>query len=131
MLKIFTWIISSLSGGVLDKLLDAYSKRQDTNAQIATETIKAELETRRLQKEVIVVEQGWWVTAAIRPLIVYPFILHVGAVALDSTFTLGWGIAKLPSPYENLEQTIILSYFLTRPIEKFGRSFMDYLRNKS
>lgn len=130
MLSIFTSIVSYLSGGVLDKLLDIYSKKTDSNAQIAVATIQAELETRKLQKEILVVEQGWWVTAAIRPLVVYPFILHIGAIALDSTFTLGWGIAKLPSPYENLEQTIILSYFLTRPIEKLGRSFMDYLRTK-
>jgi hypothetical protein len=130
MLKIFTYLISWLTGGVLDKLLDAYSKKTDANAQIAVATIQAELETRKLQKEILVVEQGWWVTAAIRPLVVYPFILHIGAIALDSTFTLGWGIAKLPSPYENLEQTIILSYFLTRPIEKLGRSFMDYLKTR-
>lgn len=130
MLSIFTSIVSYLSGGVLDKLLDIYSKKTDSNAQIAVATIQAELETRKLQKEILVVEQGWWVTAAIRPLVVYPFILHIGAIALDSTFTLGWGIAKLPSPYENLEQTIILSYFLTRPIEKLGRSFMDYLRTR-
>lgn len=123
-------LISWLSGGILDKLLAVYSKRQDTDALIAVETIKAELETRRLQKELIIAEGGWWVTRLIRPLIVYPFILHVGAVAVDSTFTLGWGIAKLPSPYESLEQTIILSYFLTRPFEKIGRNFMDYLRTK-
>lgn len=130
MVKILTSIISWLSGGILDKLLAVYSKRQDTDALIAVETIKAELETRRLQKELIIAEGGWWVTRLIRPLIVYPFILHVGAVAVDSTFTLGWGIAKLPSPYESLEQTIILSYFLTRPFEKIGRNFMDYLRTK-
>lgn len=130
MLKIFASIISWLSGGVLDKLLDAYSKRQDVNAQIAVETIKAELETRKLQKDLLSEEHGWWVTALIRPLIVYPFILHVGAIAVDSTFTLGWGIAKLPSPYEYLEQTIILSYFLTRPVENFGRGILSYLRNK-
>jgi type II secretory pathway pseudopilin PulG len=128
--SIFVSIVSWLSGGVLEKLLDAYSKRQDTNAQIAVETIKAELETRKLQKDVLIIEQGWWLTAAIRPLIVYPFILHIGAIALDSTFTFGWGIAKLPSPYDQLEQAIILSYFLTRPFEKFGRGVLDYLRNR-
>jgi len=130
MVSVLTSIVSWLTGGVLDKLLAVYSKRQDTDALIAVETIKAELETRKLQKELLVAEGGWWVTRLIRPLIVYPFVLHVGAIALDSTFTMGWGIAKLPSPYESLEQTIILSYFLSRPFEKIGRNFMDYLRNK-
>lgn len=130
MVAILSWITSVLSGGILDKLLAIYSKRQDTDALIAVETIKAELETRRLQKELIIAEGGWWVTRLIRPLIVYPFVLHIGAIALDSTFTMGWGIAKLPSPYEALEQTIILSYFLSRPFEKIGRNFMDYLRNR-
>lgn len=130
MVAVLSWITSILSGGILDKLLAIYSKRQDTDALIAVETIKAELETRRLQQQLILAEGGWWVTRLIRPLIVYPFVIHIGAIALDSTFTMGWGIAKLPSPYESLEQTIILSYFLSRPFEKIGRNFMDYLRHK-
>lgn len=119
-----------LTGGLLDKLLAIYSNKTDKDAQIAVATITAELEARRLQKELLVAESGWWGTRWIRPLIVYPFILHIGAIAIDSTFTLGWGVAKLPAPYEYLEQTVILSYFIARPFEKIGRGILGYLKSK-
>jgi len=127
-----------LSSSALDKVLD-YFKSKELNevekdkiaATVAAQEIQAELETRKLQKDIIATEQGWWVTAWIRPMIVYPFILHIAAITLDSTFKLGWGIAKLPEPYEYMEQTIILSYFLTRPFEKVSRSVISYLRSKS
>jgi len=42
---------------------------------------------------------------------------HFGAIVLDSTFAFGWGIAKLPPPYDGYEQAIILSF------EKVARVF--------
>jgi hypothetical protein len=68
-------------------------------------------------------DRGWWVTSWIRPLIVYPCVIHFGAIVLDSTFHLGWNIAKLPPPYEGYEQAIILSFFIARPFEKVARVF--------
>ena len=46
-----------------------------------------------------------------------------GAIVLDSTFPLHWGIAKLPAPYDSYEQAIILSFFIARPFEKVARLF--------
>lgn len=126
----FAWALKLLTGGVLDKLLAIYSNKTDKDAQIAVAHIQAELETRKLQKDLILADGSWWGTRWIRPLIVYPFILHVGAITLDSTFTLGWGIAKLPSPYESLELMVITSYFIARPFEKFGSGLLDIFRKK-
>lgn len=126
----FASILSFLSSGFLAKLLDYFTKREDTRSQIAVAEIQAEIALRQAQKEIIQVEEGWSVTRWIRPLIVYPFVLHIGAITLDSTFLFKWNIAALPAPYDYLEQSIILSYFLTRPLEKASRNFFSYLRGK-
>ncbi len=48
----------------------------------------------------------------------HPCVLHFGAISAGSTFAFGWGIAKLPAPYDGYEQAIILSFFIARPFEK-------------
>ena len=93
-------------------------EKTKVEGQVAVAIVNAELESRKLQKEILIQDQGWWVTAWIRPLTAYPFVLHVGAIALDSTFKFGWGVPKLPSPYDQMEWTILLSFFIARPIEK-------------
>jgi hypothetical protein len=119
------WLLSFLTSGILGKILDFISKRQDSANQVTVENIKAELGARALQQQIILTEQGWWVTALIRPLIVYPFVLHITAVTLDSIFKFSWDIAKLPAPMDNLEYTVILSHFLTRPFEKAARGYIS------
>jgi hypothetical protein len=93
------------------------------DTQIALAQINAELEARKTQAAILQADRGWRVTAWIRPLLVYPCVIHFGAIVLDSTFPLGWGIAKLPAPYDTYEQTIILSFFIARPFEKVARVF--------
>jgi len=122
-----SWLLSFLTSGFLGQILDFLSKRQDSANQVTVENIKAELGARALQQQVILTEQGWWVTALIRPLIVYPFVLHITAVTIDSIFNFSWSIAKLPAPMDNLEYTVILSYFLTRPFEKAARGYISTL----
>lgn len=93
------------------------------DTQIALAQVNAQIEARKLQAQIMQADRGWWVTAWIRPLIVYPCVAHFGAIVLDSTFAFGWGIAKLPPPYDAYEQAIILSFFIARPFEKVARVF--------
>jgi hypothetical protein len=93
------------------------------DTQIAIAQVNAQIEARKVQAKLMEADRGWWVTAWVRPLIVYPCVLHFGAIVLDSTFRLGWGIAKLPPPYDGYEQAIILSFFIARPFEKVARVF--------
>jgi hypothetical protein len=135
----WSFIITKLLGlltGDLVKSVAAFLERRASDAlethkvdvqastQVALATVAAEIETRKLQQQLILAESGWWVTAWVRPLLVYPCILHFGAIVLDSTFALQWSIAKLPPPYDSFEQTIILSFFIARPIEKIARTFV-------
>ena len=133
-LKLMGW----LGGGALDMLLgrlsdhlrakaDADLARFQTgvaaDTQIALAQVNAQIEVRKEQAKLLEADRGWWVTAWVRPLIVYPCVLHFGAIVLDSTFHFGWGIAKLPPPYDGYEQAIILSFFIARPFEKVARVF--------
>jgi hypothetical protein len=93
------------------------------DTQIAIAQLNAQIEVRKEQAKLMEADRGWWVTAWIRPLIVYPCVVHFGAIVLDSTFRFGWGIAKLPPPYDGYEQAIILSFFIARPFEKVARVF--------
>lgn len=131
-------LMGLLGGGALDALLGQLSdylraKANDdlarfqtgvqADTQIAIARITAEIEARKIQTQLIQSDRGWWVTAWVRPLVVYPCVLHFGAIVLDSTFRFGWGIAKLPPPYDGYEQAIILSFFIARPFEKVARVF--------
>lgn len=111
-------LLKLVTSGFLDKLLGYYQNKDNNSAEIAKKHIEAEIETRKLRKEVIAVESGWWVTRWCRPFLFYPLALHIVAITFDTIFSLGWGIPSLPSPYNELQFAIILSYFLTRPVEK-------------
>lgn len=103
--------------------LARYQTGVQADTQIAIAQVNAQIEARKVQAQLMQADRGWRVTAWIRPLIVYPCVLHFGAIVLDSTFAFGWGIAKLPPPYDGYEQAIILSFFIARPFEKVARVF--------
>lgn len=131
-------LMGLLGGGAFDALLGRLAdylraKANDdlarfqtgvqADTQIAIAQVNAQIEAHKVQAKLMEADRGWWVTAWIRPLIVYPCVLHFGAIVIDSTFRLGWGIAKLPQPYDGYEQAIILSFFIARPFEKVARVF--------
>jgi hypothetical protein len=138
LLSLFWKLAGFLGGPVFDKLLGGLAEFLQKRAsddlarfqagvaadtQIALSQVNAQIEARKLQVQIVQADRGWWVTSWIRPLIVYPCVLHFGAIVLDSTFRLGWSIAKLPPPYDGYEQAIILSFFIARPFEKVARVF--------
>jgi hypothetical protein len=133
-------LIGLLGGDVFGRVADAVAEhfRAKANAelarhqaeigadtQVALARIQAELEARRVQAQILQADRGWWVTRWIRPLLVYPCVLHFAAIVLDSTLPPygSWGIARLPAPYDLYEQAIILSFFIARPFEKAARVF--------
>ncbi len=133
-LKLVGWFgggaFDALLGRVADLLqrkasddLARYQTGVAADTQIAIGQVNAQIEARKEQAKLIQADRGWWVTAWIRPLIVYPCVVHFGAIVIDSTFRFGWGIAKLPPPYDGYEQAIILSFFIARPFEKVARVF--------
>ncbi|GIK80841.1 MAG: hypothetical protein H3C55_11040 [Pseudorhodoplanes sp.] len=132
--RLLGWFGGDLFATMLEKVLDHFRRKANddlarlqttvaADTQIAIAHANAELQARKVQAQVMRADRGWWVTAWIRPLIVYPCVVHFGAIVLDSTFLFGWGIARLPAPYDFYEQAIILSFFIARPFEKAARVF--------
>jgi hypothetical protein len=140
-------LLGFLGGDIFGRMMDAVAGyfRQKANddlarfqtgvaadTQIALAQLNAEIEARKVQAQILAADRGWRVTAWIRPLLVYPCVVHFGAIVIDSMpfwtpfgthITGSWQIAKLPAPYDLYEQAIILSFFIARPFEKAARIF--------
>lgn len=140
-------LIGWLGGDIFGKIVDGVATylRQKANddlarfqagvaadTQVALARLNAEIKARKVQAQILEADRGWRVTAWIRPLLVYPCVIHFGAIVIDSIpfwtplgahQTGSWQIAKLPAPYDLYEQAIILSFFVARPFEKAARIF--------
>lgn len=120
-------LLPTAIGGLVADILEPFAKSfADKGRHEHLEKI-AEIKARQA---IIVAEQGWWVTAMIRPAIAWPFVIHIGLIVIDTIrvspglFALEpWGIATLPAPYDEYEMIIVVAYFGMRPIEKVGRMF--------
>jgi len=143
LLKFAGAVGGSLFGTLIERIADYLKQKANddlarfqtgvaADTQIALARLQAEIETRKLQAGLLAADRGWWVTAWIRPFIVYPCVLHFAAIVLDSTpfwtpfgiHAIGaWGVPKLPAPYDAYEQAILLSFFIARPFEKVARVF--------
>lgn len=119
---LLTAVLRLLSGGLLDQVMgllkaradrDAQRDRLDTEAAIAA--IQAEVQARRAAADVLIAEQGWWLTAIIRPLFVLPLAIWWCAVIADSIFMFSWNVAALPKPLDEWAGWIVLAYFVTAP----------------
>ena len=124
------FLVRFLGDGILSRVVGYLEKKQDADTardgnarDVAVEALKAEIAARQAAAEIVKAEQGWWVTAMIRPAFAYPLALWWAAVIFDSIFHFGWKIAALPAPLSEWAGWIVLSFFVTRPFEKAVRSW--------
>lgn len=124
------WLLSFISGPLLGKIFDAYKLRLETKTtteakavELAQAEIMAEIASRQAAKEIIIAEQGRWITAIIRPLFALPFIVYIWKlVVYDKVFKLGVTDA-LSDNLTSVMMTIIACYFGGRTIEKVAQIF--------
>jgi hypothetical protein len=141
--KLFGFLGGDIFGKIVDGVARYFERKANddlsrfqtgvaSDTKIAMARLNAEIEARKVQAQILAADRGWRVTAWIRPLLVYPCVVHFGAIVIDSipfwtpfgTHAVGsWEIAKLPAPYDMYEQAIILSFFIARPFEKAARLF--------
>jgi hypothetical protein len=141
--KLIGWFGGDIFGKIVDGVAAYFRQKANddlarfqtgvgADTQIALARLNAEIEARKVQAQILAADRGWRVTAWIRPLLVYPCVIHFGAIVIDSIpfwtpfgvhETGAWQIAKLPAPYDLYEQAIILSFFIARPFEKAARIF--------
>ena len=102
---ILTKILTFLSSGALKAIFTHLENNKkldnDTyklNNELLSEAIKSEIAERAAITEQTRLEHGWWVTAWIRPMFVYPIVLYNAAIFFDSVFNISWyDVQRIPS----------------------------------
>lgn len=96
------------------------------NAEIAERNARRDEELARTEalRAIILAEQGWRVTAWIRPLFAYPLIVWWTAVIADSIWFHSGSVQALPAPLDEWARAIVAAYFVSRPIEKIARAVL-------
>lgn len=130
LIKVVGWFVGGLTGDVADRFLTFLDSRatrklgrDKLSAEVTAETLRAEVASRQAARDIVLAEQGWWVTAMIRPAFAWPIVIWSGAVVADSLFHFDWNVAALPSPLDEWAGWIVAGYFLTRPFEKVARGY--------
>ncbi len=130
-ISILTQVLGFLGGGALKSIMRHLDKKAELandvkrlETEVVKKAIDAELELRKVNAEIVKVEQGWWLTALIRPMFALPFIFYVWFAAIDVIFDMGWNLRPLPASVMEWGGWIVGAYFLSRPLEKAWRGYM-------
>jgi hypothetical protein len=133
---IWTLLFGALKAipGLAEKLLDWQIKRANIDlegfktgagidAAMYQAYLTAQVETNRMK----LAANAWWGAKLIILTAGWPCAIHMAAVMLDSLpFWIpmfmsqahpigGWGVAKLPAPYDGYQRDIVLSFFIVMP----------------
>jgi len=84
-------------------------------ARIAAQERIARPESRR---DLLIAEQGHWLTRLPRLLFVLPLAVWWAAVVADSLFGFEWDVAALPHPLDDSAGWIVSALFLAESAEK-------------
>lgn len=114
------FLVKLLGSGIVAPVLAYLTKRSDngvlTNAQNVTGDVtvaQAQLTAYVEERKVIAQERAeqhlspW--TAWMIPTAFGLCMIHFGAIVLDSTFRFNWQVAKLPTPYDAMEWSIVMA----------------------
>jgi len=123
-------ILDFIGGPIIKGMLDAYKAKiaaksqQDVLAEdLAAKEIEGEIAARQAEASIIRQEQGWWVTAMIRPLFALPCIVFIWKIIVWDK-VLGWGATDPLDPNMwGVVMLVIGGYFGGRTIEKVARIF--------
>ena len=113
-------LVKLFGSGIVQAVLAYLNKRSDngvlTNAQNVTGDVtvgQAQLSAYIEERKIVAQERAeqhlspW--TAWMIPTAFGFCMIHFGAIVLDSTFRFNWQVAKLPAPYDAMENAIVLS----------------------
>lgn len=113
-------LVKLFGSGIVQAVIAYLDKRSDntalTNGQNVTADVtvgQAQLSAYIEERKIVARERAaehlspW--TAWMIPTAFGLCMIHFGAIVLDSTFLFGWHVAKLPAPYDAMENAIVLS----------------------
>lgn len=111
MTALIGWFVNLFTNGLLGKLVDMFKAGTAalSNTTIARVNAGATVAQAEIggATQLAIADKTWWLTALMKPVCFYTFMMHVGAVVIDTTFKLHWGIPKLPAPYADMEANVI------------------------
>jgi hypothetical protein len=100
-------VLSWLTGGTLDRILDSVDHRLDNETERAR--IKAELVRTHTQAQAsLLANRTWW----FQLFFVLPLGIWFSAVVADSIFQFTWNVAALPPPLDQWAGWIVSALFL-------------------
>lgn len=104
---VFTNLLSWLTGGTLDRVLDTIDARIDNETE--REKIRAEVTRAYVSAQAnLLAGRTWW----FQLFFVVPLGLWFAAVVADSVFHFTWNVAALPAPLDIWAGWIISALFL-------------------
>lgn len=122
-------IINKLVGGAIDAYKAKLASVNSTEAHaidLAKAEIEGEIAQRQTEASIIRQEQGWWVTALIRPLMALPFIIFAWKVVVFDKVLGSWTHGSTDPLDPNMWSVflaVVGAYFGGRTIEKVARIF--------
>lgn len=114
---IFAGLMKMSTTGILTTVVDLLKGRSDNQAQITVAAIQGELEARKIASQVRLATAGFWEMRLITFCIAACFTLHLLLVTFDTLTTgtrweiIGWNVKAFPSPFDEWEGAILLSFF--------------------
>lgn len=123
----WTWLGNLIAGPLLGKALDAYKAKlaagntsEKIAADLAARSLAVDQREAELQAQIVVAEQGNWMTRCVRPLWSLPFILWTWKVVVwDIMLGLG-STPELKGITANLCLLVAGAYFIGRSGEKIA-----------
>lgn len=114
-MKFLAAILNFLSGGIVERVLDHIAKRDDAKLAAMNDAEKRAFDeresVRQTAKEIRLATASFWEMRLITFLIAATFTLHLVLVGLDTCFGFGWRVPKFPTPFDEWEGIILLSFF--------------------
>jgi len=111
-------LVRWITGDLVGQLTRAYESKlkADTDerriiADVAIRDLEARLAAHREATEIRRATAGFWEMRVITCVIAACFTLHLVLVTMDTCFRLGWRIPAFPSPFDEWQGAILLSFF--------------------
>ncbi len=137
MLGLLGSMLGGLGSAVLQPVLGFLASRAavevdgfKTAAGLDTDAYKAALAAQVELARLRAAASGWWGARLIVMVAGGSAALHFAAVMLDSTFRFGWGVPKVPPPYDGYEWAIVQSFFLLAPAMPVASAVSAWLGRK-
>lgn len=109
LLKLFSGPILTYLNKRSDNAVLTNGQNVSADVTVTQAQLQAYIEERKVIAQERAAQRGSLWTAWMIPVAFGLCMLHFGAIVLDSTFPLHWGIPKIPPPYDQMEWSIVMA----------------------